>query len=135
MLRARDALPGSAHRSADAVVAAAAPAHFGRYIEPFVGGGAFFFHLRPEQAVIADSNGELVAMYRAVAADPDVVFAALQTMRNTEEFGYEVQALDRTTMSAAEAAARTLFRNRTCFNGLYRVNRKGQFNVPFGRYA
>ncbi len=74
-------------------------------------------------------------MYRAVAADPEVVFAALRTMKNAEEFCYEVRALEWTTMSPAEAAARTLFLNRTCFNGLYRVNRKGQFNVPFGRYA
>jgi DNA adenine methylase len=116
-------------------LAAAAPARYGRYIEPFVGGGALFFHLRPEQAVIADSNAELIAMYRAVVADPDAIFGALQSMRNTEEFFYEVRTLDWTTMSAAEAAARTLFLNRTCFNGLYRVNRKGQFNVPFGRYT
>lgn len=116
-------------------LAAAAPAQYGRYIEPFVGGGALFFHLRPERAVIADSNGELVSMYRAVAADPDAVFAALQTMRNTEKFFYEVRALEWSTMTPAEAAARTLFLNRTCFNGLYRVNQKGQFNVPFGRYA
>lgn len=114
---------------------AAAPATYGRYIEPFLGGGAFYFHLRPAQAVIADSNGELIAMYRAVAADADAVFEALQVMEHTEEFYYQVRALDWTTLTATEAAARTLFLNRTCFNGLYRVNRKGQFNVPFGRYT
>jgi DNA adenine methylase len=116
-------------------LAAAAPANYGRYIEPFLGGGAFFFHLRPAQAVIADSNGELISMYRAVVADPAAVFEALQVMQNTEEFFYEIRALDWTSLTATEAAARMLFLNRTCFNGLYRVNRKGQFNVPFGRYA
>lgn len=116
-------------------LAASLPSRFGRYIEPFLGGGAFFFHLRPEDAVIADSNGELIAMYRAVAADPEGVFEALKLMENTEEFFYELRALDWTTMTPNEVAARMLFLNRTCFNGLYRVNRKGQFNVPFGRYA
>ena len=115
-------------------LAGAAPATYGRYIEPFFGGGAFYFHLRPKSAVVADSNSELITMYRAVADDPDAVFEALQVMENTEEFFYEVRALDWTTLSATAAAARMLFLNRTCFNGLYRVNRKGQFNVPFGRY-
>ena len=114
---------------------AAAPDTYGRYIEPFLGGGAFYFHLRPSSAVVADSNGELIAMYRAVADDPDAVFEALQVMENTEEYFYEVRALDWTSLTASAAAARMLFLNRTCFNGLYRVNRKGQFNVPFGHYA
>jgi DNA adenine methylase len=114
---------------------AASPGGFHRYIEPFIGGGAMFFHLRPESAVIADSNLELINLYRAVAADPSGVFDATKSMANTEEFFYELRAIDWTILEPVHAAARTLFLNRTCFNGLYRVNRKGQFNVPFGRYA
>jgi len=114
---------------------AAVPPAYGRYIEPFVGGGALFFHLRPAEAVVADSNGELISMYRAVADDPDAVFESLQLMKNTEEFFYEIRSRDWSTLPATEAAARMLFLNRACFNGLYRVNRKGEFNVPFGRYT
>ena len=116
-------------------LSAAAPLQYGRYIEPFIGGGALFFHLRPERAVVADSNSELVSMYRAVAADPNAVFSAQKAMKNTEDFFYELRAVDWRTLSPAKAAARMLFLNRTCFNGLYRVNRNGQFNVPFGRYT
>jgi len=114
---------------------AASPGGFKRFIEPFIGGGAMFFHLRPESGVIADSNTELINLYRAVAGDPSGVFDATKSMVNTEEFFYELRAIDWTILEPVHAAARTLFLNRTCFNGLYRVNRKGQFNVPFGRYA
>jgi DNA adenine methylase len=117
------------------LLSAAAPLQYGRYIEPFIGGGALFFHLRPKRAVVADSNSELVSMYRAVAADPNAVFSAQKEMKNTEDFFYELRAVDWRTLTPAKAAARMLFLNRTCFNGLYRVNRDGQFNVPFGRYT
>lgn len=116
-------------------LSAAVPAQFSRYIEPFIGGGALFFHLRPKRAIVADSNAELVSMYRAVAADPDAVFSEQEIMKNTEDFFYKIRAVDWRTLSPAKAAARMLFLNRTCFNGLYRVNRDGEFNVPFGRYS
>ncbi len=110
------------------------PKKYGRYIEPFFGGGALFFAVRPERGVIADSNPELVNLYRSVADDPEGVIARLHRFENTEEVFYAVRALDWTRLPSAEAAARTIFLNKTCFNGLYRVNRAGQFNVPFGRY-
>lgn len=110
------------------------PTKYGRYIEPFIGGGALFFAARPETAVIADSNPELVNLYRSVADDVDGVIQLLAECRNTEEAFYALRSLDYTSLSPVEAAARTIFLNRTCFNGLYRVNKKGQFNVPFGHY-
>lgn len=110
------------------------PEYTGKYIEPFFGGGALFFALAPENAVIADSNPELINMYVQVANDVDGVINILHTYQNTEEMFYEVRSLDWMDLSKTEAAARTIYLNRTCFNGLYRVNRKGQFNTPFGKY-
>ncbi len=110
------------------------PKKYGRYIEPFFGGGAVFFALRPKSGIIADSNPELVNLYRTVATDVDGVMARLRLYENTEGVFYAVRALDVSNLSNCEAAARTLFLNRTCFNGLYRVNKSGQFNSPFGHY-
>ena len=113
---------------------AKAPKRFGKYIEPFFGGGAVFFSLRPNGAVVADSNPELVNLYQSVANSVEVVIERLRSCSNTEETFYVMRALDWTKMEKADAAARTIFLNRTCFNGLYRVNKSGGFNVPFGRY-
>ena len=110
------------------------PKNYGRFIEPFFGGGAVFFAVHPVDGIIADSNPELVNLYRSVAADVDGVIAHLRGFQNTEDVFYSVRALDATKLTNIEAAARTIFLNRTCFNGLYRVNKLGQFNVPFGRY-
>jgi DNA adenine methylase len=110
------------------------PSGYGRYVEPFFGGGALFFALRPQNSIIADSNPELINLYSTVANDVDGVIDSLSSYRNTEETFYEARSLDWTKLSCSEAAARTIFLNRTCFNGLYRVNRRGQFNVPFGHY-
>ena len=110
------------------------PSSYGRYIEPFLGGGAMFFALQPEQAVIADSNPELINLYRQVANHVDDVIGQLKKYENTQEMFYAVRGQDWTMLPEAEAAARTIFLNKTCFNGLYRVNKKGQFNVPFGKY-
>jgi DNA adenine methylase len=110
------------------------PKKFGQFIEPFFGGGAVFFSVRPENAIIADSNPELVNFYRSVASDVDGVIAQLRCYQNTEKMFYAVRALDWEKLSTIEAAARTIFLNKTCFNGLYRVNKSGQFNVPFGHY-
>ncbi|MDX8400699.1 MAG: Dam family site-specific DNA-(adenine-N6)-methyltransferase [Gallionellaceae bacterium] len=110
------------------------PDKYGRYIEPFFGGGAVFFAVRPEGGVIADSNPELINLYRSVASDVDGVMTQLGCYENTEEVFYSIRALDWTKLPRVEAAARTIFLNRTCFNGLYRVNKSGKFNVPFGRY-
>lgn len=110
------------------------PNSYGRYIEPFFGGGALFFALNPSDAIIADSNPELINVYRQVAEHIDEVIKFLQTYSNTEETFYAVRSLEWHELSPSEAAARMIFLNKTCFNGLYRVNKKGQFNVPFGRY-
>ncbi|MCD8395856.1 MAG: Dam family site-specific DNA-(adenine-N6)-methyltransferase [Lachnospiraceae bacterium] len=110
------------------------PAKYGRYIEPFVGGGALFFALNPEQSIIADSNPELINMYQQVADHVEDVIEYLGQYKNTKEDFYEVRAVDWTILPKAEAAARMIYLNKTCFNGLYRVNKKGQFNVPYGKY-
>lgn len=110
------------------------PKTYGRYIEPFFGGGALFFSLKPDNAIIADSNPELINMYLQVAHHVDDVIECLQKYENTSEMFYEVRSLNWQTLPKAEAAARTIYLNKTCFNGLYRVNRSGQFNTPFGKY-
>ncbi len=107
---------------------------YGSYVEPFFGGGALFFNLRPGSSVIADINPELINLYQAVADNVEFVIGHLAQYRNQEKVFYQVRAQDWTCMSPAEAAARTIYLNRTCFNGLYRVNKRGQFNVPYGRY-
>lgn len=113
---------------------ARAPQKFGKYIEPFFGGGALYFALRPNGAVIADSNPELINLYRTVAQSVEAVISKLHTFINTEEEFYHVRQIDWMMIDPVDAAARTIYLNRTCFNGLYRVNKQGQFNVPFGRY-
>lgn len=110
------------------------PKKYGRFIEPFFGGGAVFFALRPENAIIADSNPELVNLYRTVASNVDCVIDFLKKHENTEDAFYKVRAQDPSKLTPAQAAARTIYLNKTCFNGLYRVNKSGGFNVPFGRY-
>lgn len=110
------------------------PSNFNKYIEPFIGGGALFFSLMPKNAIIADLNPELINLYTVIKKDVESLINALKDMKNDEEFFYATRAIDPSTLSEVEKAARTIFLNRTCFNGLYRVNRKGQFNVPYGKY-
>lgn len=110
------------------------PRRYGRYIEPFFGGGALFFAVQPKNAIIADSNPEIINVYRAVAQEVDAVIAHLARYDNSRETFYAVRALDWTTLPSAHAAARTIYLNHTCYNGLYRVNRQGGFNVPYGKY-
>ncbi len=111
------------------------PKKYGRFIEPFFGGGALFFAVKPSAAVIADSNPELVNLYQSVASNVDKVITYLAKHKNTEKEFYNVRAQDWTKLTPEKAAARTIFLNRTCFNGLYRVNKSGQFNVPYGKYV
>ena len=111
------------------------PLRFDTYIEPFFGGGAFFFALRPTNAIISDSNPELINLYRQIAADVEGVIEALGEFENEESLFYKVRAQDFRELNPTAAAARTIYLNRTCYNGLYRLNKKGQFNVPFGRYV
>lgn len=113
---------------------ARSPKRFNTYIEPFIGGGAMFFDLQPKQAVIADSNPELINLYRALRHEHEKVIELLAGLENSEELFYRIRGLSFDQLEPAFAAARTIYLNRTCYNGLYRVNRKGAFNVPFGRY-
>lgn len=110
------------------------PASYGRYIEPFFGGGAMFFALQPENAVIADSNPELINTYQEISHHVEDVIQCLKRYENTSEMFYAVRSQEWTTLPKSEAAARMIYLNHTCFNGLYRVNKQGQFNVPYGKY-
>lgn len=110
------------------------PTKFNKYIEPFIGGGALFFELAPKNAIISDSNPELINMYKVIAEDVDELIVKLKEMKNDEEFYYMIRATNPETLTNVEKAARTIYLNRTCYNGLYRVNKKGEFNVPFGKY-
>lgn len=109
------------------------PARFNTYIEPFVGGGALFFALQPAKAVLADSNPELINCYTVVRDRVEDLVAMLSNYPYSEEFYYRVRT--EVPEDALRRAARLIYLNRTCYNGLYRVNKQGQFNVPFGRYT
>jgi DNA adenine methylase len=115
------------------------PSAFRRYFEPFVGGAAMFFDLRGRrpkmQATLQDVNAELVSCYTAVRDDVEGVIAALREHRYESEHFYAVRAQVPSALPLAKRAARTIFLNKTGYNGLYRVNSKGQFNVPFGRFT
>ena len=110
------------------------PQDYGKYIEPFVGGGALFFALMPRRAVIADSNPELIAFYEALRDNYEGVLKALRSWQTDERTFYSVREMDPSSLHPSERAARLHYLNRTCFNGLYRVNKRGQFNVPYGSY-
>ncbi len=115
------------------------PAQFNRYYEPFVGGGALFFALEPKKATIADSNAELVSVYEVVRDDVDALIDDLRRHVNDKDYYYEQRALDRDQeayqrLSRVQRASRFIYLNKTCFNGIYRVNSRGENNVPFGAY-
>lgn len=110
------------------------PTRWRTYFEPFLGGGAVFFHLQSRPAVLSDVNEELINAYAVVRDKVDELIAALRVHRNERAYYYSVRAWKPETLPPVERAARLIFLNRTCFNGLYRVNKKGEFNVPFGRY-
>ncbi|MFZ0389181.1 MAG: Dam family site-specific DNA-(adenine-N6)-methyltransferase [Calditrichia bacterium] len=109
------------------------PTSFNKYIEPFIGGGAFFFYLNPEKATISDSNEELIITYKAVRDNVEEIIEILDGYYNEETFFYKIRALNPNKLSDTERAARLIYLNKTCFNGLYRVNKKGEFNVPYGK--
>jgi len=110
-----------------------------RYYEPFIGGGAVLFSLTPAAARVNDLNSELINLYEVVREGVDELISLVSTYPNDADFFYQLRAVDRdaerfAALSATERAARTLYLNKTCYNGLYRVNSTGQFNAPFGRY-
>ena len=110
------------------------PKSYNKYIEPFFGGGALFFAIHPPKAIIADSNPELINLYDQVSRNVYAVISELEKFENTQEMFYAIRSIDWTKIAPTKAAARTIYLNKTCFNGLYRVNRYGQFNVPYGKY-
>jgi DNA adenine methylase len=116
------------------------PERFNRYYEPFAGGAALFFRLAPKRAVLADSNPDLIGLYTAVAADVNSVIRRLQTHRDQHDEAHYYDMRTRwndrdLNWSTPERAAAFIYLNKTCFNGLWRVNRSGAFNVPIGRYT
>lgn len=110
------------------------PTRFNHYYEPFVGAGAVFFHLEPARATISDTNPDLIACYQTLQQDPEALIELLRMYRHDRDFYYHVRDLDARELSPVQRAARMIFLNKTCFNGLWRVNRSGRFNVPFGDY-
>ncbi|MHA1195623.1 MAG: DNA adenine methylase [Promethearchaeota archaeon] len=115
------------------------PKKFNKYIEPFVGGGAIFFYLLPKRAILMDINQELINVYNVIKNNIEELINSLKKHVNEREYYYKIRNLDRDpsiyeNLSNVEKASRTIYLNRCCYNGLYRVNSKGQFNVPFGRY-
>lgn len=109
-----------------------------KYIEPFIGGGAVLFNLQPKNAIINDFNEELINVYQVIKNNLDELIADLKKHKNEAEYFYSVRSLDRNgefkKLTAVQRASRVIFLNKTCFNGLYRVNNAGEFNSPFGRY-
>ena len=116
------------------------PERFERYYEPFAGGLALFFRVAPERPVISDANADLIALYTAVRRDVASVVKRLQAHRAAHDERHYYATRERwnqlhESMSDAERAATFIYLNKTCFNGLWRVNRSGDFNVPIGRYS
>ena len=110
-----------------------APAKFNKYIEPFIGGGALYFNINHPKSIISDLNEELVITYKQVKENVFEVISVLDSYINTEEFYYKIRSVSPSSLSDSERAARLIYLNKTCFNGLFRVNKKGDFNVPYGK--
>ncbi len=108
------------------------PKTFDWYIEPFLGSGAVFFHLQPKRALLGDANRELVETYQAIQEDWKLVYRYLRAHHKNHSETYYYLMRESTPRSAAARAARFIYLNRTCWNGLFRVNLKGSFNVPIG---
>lgn len=115
------------------------PSKITTYYEPFVGGGALLFHLQPNVAYVNDINPDLIRVYTVIKENVEALIAELEKFENTAEYFYSVRDWDRdkaqyNALTDVQKAARVLYLNKTCFNGLYRVNNAGEFNSPFGNY-
>ena len=116
------------------------PHNFRNYYEPFIGSGAVFFYvkskLKPNKVILSDTNEELINCFCVVRDKPSELVELLLNHRkkHSKEYYYSVRSMESSTLDSLDRAARLIYLNKTCFNGLYRVNSKGQFNVPFGDY-
>lgn len=115
------------------------PASFPLYCEPFLGGGAVLFDLQPTSAIISDVNEELINVYRVIREDIEALILDLKKHENHKDYFYELRQRDRdrtlyNQLSNVERASRIIYLNKTCYNGLFRVNQQGEFNAPFGCY-
>lgn len=114
------------------------PSDYNIYFEPFVGAGAVLFDLQPATALINDANQELINCYRVIRDQPSKLIEHAKSHTNTKSYFYRLRALDRSptfeSLSPLERASRIVFLNKTCFNGLFRVNSQGHFNVPYSKY-
>ena len=108
------------------------PRKFGRYIEPFAGSAAFFWALRPKKATLSDINSELINFFERVRLEPEALHGALQSIPDSKNAYYEVRSALSGIVEPTERAVAFWYLNRRCFNGLYRTNRNGGFNVPYG---
>ncbi|MGK7944074.1 MAG: DNA adenine methylase [Microcystaceae cyanobacterium] len=118
------------------------PKKFNQYYEPFVGAGAVLFSLQPKKSLINDTNGELINCYQVIKDNPEELIALCQEHKekNSKEYFYSLREQDRIDnfkdiINPLSRAARIIYLNKTCFNGLFRVNSSGQFNVPYGSYS
>lgn len=105
---------------------------FDRYIEPFAGSACLFFSLAPKKAILGDINAELMLTYRTIKKSPTEVLTQLKGRRRSKAAFLRMRSTDPRSLAASSRAARFIYLNRFCFNGLYRTNQRGQFNVPFG---
>jgi len=114
------------------------PQEFNHYYEPFVGAGAVLFDLEPNKAIINDVNSELINVYKVIKNNIEELIEDLKKHKNEPDYFYEIRGMDRTKeykqLSPVKKASRLIYLNKTCFNGLFRVNSRGEFNVPFGKY-
>lgn len=115
------------------------PKTFSTYYEPFLGGGAVLLFLQPQKAVVNDLNIELINVYQVIKDNVNELITELKLHKNTADYFYNLREIDRDPnaffkLSPVQKAARVIYLNKTCYNGLYRVNRAGEFNTPFGNY-
>ena len=108
------------------------PGSFDRYVEPFAGSACLFFALEPRRAILADINDELINAYQEVKTNVDGLAGSLSRFECNEQHYYRVRKLQTASLTSTKRAARFIYLNRLCFNGLYRTNKSGEFNVPYG---
>lgn len=105
---------------------------YNKYLEPFLGSGSLFFYLRPKQAILGDINSDLIDTYNQIKCNVGKVYLELSNMKTGRNEYYRIRSINISTLTPSQRAARFIYLNRFSFNGLYRTNLKGEFNVPFG---